>query len=567
MRTTPRSIAVLQADRLCALGLVLVVLAVYTATFIGLPGNPDAEVEYQTTRSLALGEGFGLSTATPEGAGIVAERFDVRVGTDGRYYSWFGVGQALVGVPFWWVGHGLGALFPQIEARHSESRAYGLPRSEYFEHLLVGWRTPLVGALTCGLLFLIARRVGVSRRGSLWSSIGYGLCTFAWPQARDNLSDVQATFLVVLALHLVLLVRESFARFDRPSRLVLFSAGGAAGLLVLTRVAAAPVALVVAAAMAWVTVAGRRRMWSTPLVSGQAGGKHAALDLAWFAAPAAVCAAFLLWANHARFGDPFETGYGEAVGSGTFFSYPPLLGLAGITIAPGKGALWLAPALLLVPVGLWRLRSDRLLLSSVLASAIVVALPVIHTQTFHGAWTYGPRYVLPAVAVLWIAVAAAFDVLRAEPWRWLPPSLLLFGVVTCLPGVLVDQSTHHSLALQAAREVWPDLPGETERERDDHRFLNLQWDWRFAAPWAHWRILRHRAAGLPERFDAEQLYFVPLDEPLVVVHDRDHGFQHLAWVDLDQRLGGRVWPAVLFVLLLGGVGVVQITRGLDPTRP
>ena len=92
-------------------------------------------------------------------------------------------------------------------------------------------------------------------------------------------------------------------------------------------------------------------------------------------------------------------------------------------------------------------------------------------------------------------------------------------------------------------------------------------DGRFAAPWAHWRILRHRAAGLPEEYDPGQLYFEPSDVVLAPTHDRDKGFRHLAWVDLDQRLGGRVWPGLSIALVLIGLGVAQISRGLDPTRP
>ncbi|QDU68762.1 hypothetical protein [Engelhardtia mirabilis] len=567
MSLSSRPTVIQQADRLCALGVFLVVLAVYTATFIGLPGNPDAEVEFQTTRSLALGEGFAISSETPEGTGVIALRYDVREGTGGRFYSWFGIGQALAGVPFFWAGRGISAIFPQFEARHMETQAYGLSRSEYFEHLLVGWRTPLCGALTCLLLFLIARRISVTRRMAVLAALGYGLCTFAWPQARDNLSDVQATFLLAVCVHLHLRVRESFWQFERPARWVLASLGFAAGAMVLTRVLTAPVALVLALALAWIVIAGRKRMWSNPLLGGQAGGKRAAMDMVWFAVPAALAAAVLLWANLARFGNPLESGYGAAVGSGTFFSYPPLLGLAGVTIAPGKGALWMAPALLLAPIGLWRLRDDRVVVALILAVALVVSLPVIHTQTFHGAWTYGPRYLLPAVFILWLAVAAGFDQLRAQSVHWVAPVLLMFGVVTSLPGVLVDQATHHDLALQAAREVWPAVPGDTERERDEHRFIALQWDWRFAAPWAHWRIFRHRAAGLPEEFDAGQIYFVAPGTLLRPQHDRSRGFRHLAWVDLEERLDGRVWPAVLIVLLMLGVGSVQLVRGLDPTRP
>jgi hypothetical protein len=279
-----------------------------------------------------------------------------------------------------------------------------------------------------------------------------------------------------------------------------------------------------------------------------------------------VAAGFLLWINWARFGDPLETGYSDAVGSGTFFSYPPLWGLLGVTIAPGKGLLWHAPLLLVAAFGLRRLARDPVLATLVVGAVVAVFLPPIHTQTFHGAWTYGPRYVLPALPFLWIATALGLEWFDRPVRRLVPAALLVLGGTTALAGVLVDQSTHHDLALQAARLEFTELEDPTERGRDEQRFVAIQWDWRFAAPWAHWRIFRQRAAGLPERFYSDQLFFLDEREALTPTHERDRGFRHLAWVDLEQRLGGRAWPGVALAVLLAAAGLLQLVRGFDPTQ-
>ncbi|MEO0650527.1 MAG: hypothetical protein AAFZ65_07615 [Planctomycetota bacterium] len=554
------------ADRTAGIGLLLVLLGVYLATFAGLPGNPDAEVEYQTTRSLARGEGYAISNATPEGAAIIATRFDVREGVDGRFYSWFGIGQAWAAVPLYWGGAGLARLFGDLEARHAATLAYGAPRSEYFPHLVVGLRNPILGALTGWLLFLIARRLGVGRRAATISALGYGLATFAWPQARDSLSDVQATFFSTAALALLTTIRVGFDGLRPPSRWALLGLGAALGAMVLTRVVTAPLAVAYAVALLVVVVRGRQRMWSMPLLGGEAGIQRAARDLVWFAVPALAAAVLLLLSNANRFGDPFETGYSDAVASGTFFSYPPWLGLLGVTIAPGKGLLWHAPLVLLAAVGLPRLWRDRFLIVLLAAGVLAVFLPPIHTQTFHGAWTYGPRYILPALPMLWLAVAWGVESLERTRASLVVWALGGVGLVSALGGVLTDQSTFHSLALDAARVEWPDVADETELAADDQRFVNVQWDWRFAAPWAHWRIFRHRAAGLPENFPSDQIFF--LDERVLLspTHERDRGFRHLAWVDLEQRLRGPVWPGLLLAALLAAVGVAQLVRGFDPTQ-
>ena len=57
----------------------------------------------------------------------------------------------------------------------------------------------------------------------------------------------------------------------------------------------------------------------------------------------------------ARFGTPFETGYG-AQASPAAFTTPALVGLYGLLLSSGKGVAWFAPALWLAPRGWWRRR-------------------------------------------------------------------------------------------------------------------------------------------------------------------------------------------------------------------
>ena len=563
------------ADRLLARAVFLVLLAVYGLTTVGLPDNPDAEVEFQTTRSLARFEGLAIPDTTPEGRAIRAARFDVREGSDGELYSWFGIGQALVAVPFYWTGTGLSRLVPHIERVHELTGEHmGSPRSEYLEHLAVGLRNPLLGALTGFFLALAMLRLGASRRAALFAALGYGTATFAWPLARASLSDVQATCALFAAFALVLRVRDAFLRFEGPRPVDLAGIGFALGLAAATRIVLAPAVLVVLVAAVVVVYRGRRRLWSSPLLEGPAGMRAVALDLLWIGAPAAVWLAVFVGVNVVRFGDPLETGYSAAVFSGTFFSYPPLLGLAGVTIAPGKGILWLAPLVLLAPLGFWRNRHDRLVWIGVSAVTVCVFAPVVHTQTFHGAWTFGPRYVLPAMPFLWLGVGLALTRMGRAKGLGLRAVQALFGLglVANLGGVLVGQSTYHDLALQAARIEWPDtqLDGATELERDEQRFVAIQWDPWFAAPWAHWRIFRHRVAlddARSEVFPSDEIFGTAERVPLEPTWGRDTGFRHLAWVDLEQRIGGPAWPALSILLIALGFGVLLSSLALDPTRP
>ncbi len=561
-----RPTTVQPGDRILARGVFLLLLAVYTATFVGLPDNPDAEVEFQTTSSLVREFDLALG-GTPEAEALLAHRagnqagFNVREGVgdnQGRYYSWFGVGQALVGVPFYLAGQTVSGLFPKIEERHRSTRHYGVARSEYFEHLFVGWRNPLLGAMTAWLIVISARRVGARRLSAFVGGLSYGLCTFAWPQARSTLSDVQATFFLFLALHLAFSVREQIARKISPSPIALVGFGLSLALAFLTRLVTAPAILVVVLFLVIVLVSGRGKLGSRSLV---------ARDLALALTPALAGLGVFLWINQMRFGHPLESGYGAAVNR-AFFSYPPHRGLAGLLLSPGKGLFWLAPAVLLAVFGGLRLvaRGDRSLPWLLLFFGTAVFLPILPAQTWHGAWTYGPRYILPVLPVLWLLVAVGMDALPSFHYgRTLAGVLLVLGLLTNVPGALVDHMTHQDLALQAARTAWPNVEGEDARAQDDARFDMIQWDWRFAAPWAHWRILRRRLADLGEEFPLSEIFYLESDASVRPAHERDRGFRHLAWIDLRERLGGEVWPGVLISLALAAWGLGAIFSGLDPT--
>lgn len=551
-----------RGERIAARAVFCLLLAFYVTIFTGLPDHLDSETEYQTTSALGRGQGFALG-GTSESDALVAIRVQqpdnasipVRLGPNGEAYSWFGTGQALFAVPFYWAGKAYSALAPgadAIEARFAERTIEGVHRSEYFAHLFVGLRNPLMAALCAWLIVLCASRLGLSRAVAILAGLGYGLTTFALPQARSTLSDVQATTLLFGAFYLILTVRESLERGRRPALHHLILAGICLGLAFLTRLVTAPAILVLVVAMSAVLSMGHRRWSDSPK-----GGLLR--DLAAFTVPALFgCCLFLLF-NYARFGDALESGYGAAVTLSGFWQYPPHIGLLALGVAPGKGLLFLAPALLLIPKG-WLLAESRVgsfTCWTTLALTIAVFAPIIGLETWHGAWTYGPRYILPALPFLWLLVAIAMERLRLTAMgRITLIAALSFGLLTNVPGVLVDHMTHQDLAVQAARADWPNSALEMATDDlsgENVRFQSIQWDLRYAAPWAHWRILRHRLAGLGETYDGAEIFYTKESVLLVPNPEIRAGFAHLGWYDYKRNLGGALFPvAVLLTLLVGG---------------
>jgi len=568
-----RPARVYRADHLVARSVFFVLLALFTATMVTQPDTYDGEVEFQTTSALAREQTLALG-GTPEADAIVEASFNGRRGGPGRedeFFSWFGVGQAFVGFPFYCVGAVLGHLMPEYETLNRSSTHAGIARSEYFEHLFVLWRNPVLAALTAALLMLSSRRLGASRRNAWIAALAYGLCTFVWPQARSTSNSVQTTFFLFLAFHQILVFEEAFTQYRRPTRLSLVVCGLALGAAFLTRSLSAPVIVVLGLGACFVLWRGAKRP----------GGGSWFTDVLSIAVPALACFGVFLWTNATRFGDPLEQGYGDVVTWESYFNYPLHLGLVGILGAPGQGLLWMAPACLLALPWAWQLwrRRELRMLVLLLGVAAGVLVPVCLTVGWHGAWGYGPRYALPLLPFLWLGVGMLLD--QKDELPWLHPiawGLLLSGLTVSVPGVLVDTTTHTDLATKAARLEWPELPGNPETQEEE-RFHRIRWDLRFAAPWAHWRILRHRVAGLGEEFPLDEIFFSADLRPAVVdgemepiralvpTNERERGFSHLAWVDFSTRLGGPVWPVSLLCFLFLFAGALTAAQGLDPDRP
>jgi hypothetical protein len=554
-------------ERMRARAVLFFVLAIYTATFTGIPDNPDGEIAYQTTRSLALDGELAIhgtseaetilafARSAPPGAASVrpgaGERSD-------RYYAWFGVGQALAGVPFFWVGRILArASFSALDHDHEAVTSYGLARTEYVEHLAVGWRNPLLAALTVWLVVSVATRLGARRAEALAGGLALGLGTYLWPQARSSLSDVQATFLLFLAFHWLLVARESLERSGRVSALVLLGIGSALGGAFLTRIA------VGGAALALLTAA------IVVLARASPAREHvrASRMLSLLLLPV-VCAA-LVWTgtNWVRFGDVLESGYGEALARMGLFSRSPWPGLAGLLVSPGRGLLWMAPGILLAPVGIawaWR-RGERLWPLMTIAVSLAVLAPAALAPGWHGAWTYGPRYLLPLLPFAWVGVVLASTATAGRrAWRLAASALFLAGLLVAIPGVLVDTMSYHDLAVRAARIAWPDEPG-SEGDADAARFERMQWDRGFAAPLAHARILGRRLAGRGEEHPVAEIFLVDSPARLHPSNGRDEGFRHLAWIDLHERLRRSVfWPAAWVGSLLLLALVEALRRPSSP---
>lgn len=211
--------------------------------------------------------------------------------------------------------------------------------------------------------------------------------------------------------------------------------------------------------------------------------------------------------NALRFGDPLQTGY-----AGEGFTTPPWQGVAGLLISPGRGALVIAPPLLLSAI-LWpRLRRASPALAGFLAPGWGAALLFYGAWwAWDGGWCWGPRFLVPLIPLSMVPLAL---VPAGRAWRGSVIALVALGAAINAPPVLVD--------------IVPHFAGEQAANID-----RVNWTIRAALPVAAWRDL---IAGRTE--------------PLALFHLHETGLPP-------------VWSVGVPLVCLSGlvVGVMLLARG------
>ena len=277
-------------------------------------------------------------------------------GDDGLHYSKYGLLLPLLSVLPVALVQPVGALTGRVDLLEAAAAAALMP--------------PIAGLLAAAL-FVLGRRLAAPRAASLLVAAGIVLGTYLLPYGRDFFTEP------LVALGLVVMVERALAGREAQ-------AAAALALAVLARPQSA----------AFVPL-----LWAFLALRG-AGVRGLARTLAPLAAAAAVTVAY----NLARFGSPLEFGYEPPVDPG--FTTPLLEGAGGLLLSPEKSIVLFAPAVVLAPLAiaaLWRRdRATAGLLTALFAATFVLA------ATWHswmGGWSWGPRLVIPGVAVALVALA------------------------------------------------------------------------------------------------------------------------------------------------------------------
>lgn len=151
------------------------------------------------------------------------------------------------------------------------------------------------------------------------------------------------------------------------------------------------------------------------------------------------------WFNTMRFGDPVSAGYGSGIPlPGIPAAYIIFEGIWGLLFSPGRSIFVYSPILLALTFFWWKL--DKKLLPEIISFSILSIIYVIFFGTltgsptymvWHGESSWGNRYVVAIIPLLWILLSHIFIKLHKwEKWLVFMP-LVLIGLTVQLIGILL----------------------------------------------------------------------------------------------------------------------------------
>lgn len=247
----------------------------------------------------------------------------------------------------------------------------------------------------------------------IWA-LGLGLCTNLWPATKTLLSEPTQAFLVTA---IAVLAMRALAHDDLATAALL---GAACGWAFVTKITLALTFPVAAAAL---LVRGRR-----------------APRLIAFAVPLAIGLAAIGAYNVARTGRLLVLGYEAGQDTILGFPTPWWAGLHGLLLSSGKGLFFYSPFLVLALAGarafLSRHRGPGLI---VLAIVVPHLLLYATWNSWHGDWSWGPRYLVTIHVVLGFLALPLVERLRGRP---LLAAVLAAGFAVQLLGVLLEPFTY-----------------------------------------------------------------------------------------------------------------------------
>ncbi|HXX56188.1 MAG TPA: hypothetical protein VEJ17_00170 [Candidatus Nitrosotalea sp.] len=355
----------------CALFVFLTFIFLYMMTSSGRVRTVDEYMAFFETESIALRG----STAVPQAVQLnyYYGKYDAR----GEPHTPYPPGHPLFALPWYLFG------------RYVVEKLPGMPVSgeQMILEAAVCFSSAVFSASAVTFMFLICYALGLDVLGSLATAAIMGLATPVFTYSSWFFSEPLTTALLLAAAYFV------FAR--HKGELIPVSAAAIGGSILGVAICVRP-AHALAAALFFGALLLRDRtkaLWPALIF-----GFLSAIGLA-----ALLLYNFHLYGNALEFGYPAIAEGGKRLNS---FETPILTGLFGLLFSPGKSIFVFAPPLILALAGLPRLwRRDRGLGAIAAGALPVYLLFYARYSQWEGGYCVGPRYMVPALALLCIGLA------------------------------------------------------------------------------------------------------------------------------------------------------------------
>jgi len=365
-------------------------------------------------------------------------------GPDRLHYTKNAAGQAILALPL-------------VAAAEAATSSVPEARRVLAVRFVVSFFNALVTACVLAVFYRAARRLGVRPAPALAAAAMLGLTTPVWVYAKSFMAEP------LQALGLLLALSGSAGAAAGERRAAVWAGVGVA-LAVSVKLSMAPIALACLLPLAGAP----RASWIAPLAGfAIALGGHALYDIA-------------------RFGTPFETGYG-AQATPSAYSTPLLVGLYGLLLSSGKGIAWFAPGVWLMPAGGAAMRqagpAPARVGRAVKVACAVALLLYAPFEHWAGDGSFGPRYLVPLLPLAFLLVAFALERARAAR-KALAVALAVAGLIVQIGGV--------AIYFGAQMREAGDYP--YTRALSDPRFMSdSHFNPRFSPIAGHWEMLVRNA--------------------------------------------------------------------------
>lgn len=359
----------------------------FTASFLlyslASPGNlpGDTEIRWSIARQIIRGRGIALEDSI--------KTRNYAVGTDGRRYSVYGIGQTICMLPFSGMGLALEKL-GKLDPRTADLAAQFLASIILF---------PAIGAALVWLFYKLVLSLGYSRNAAISTSCVLGFATMNFHYSVSTQEQTQIALLLVLSVLLMV-------KYHQQRRFIyawLFCV--ALGMCLIFRLASAVMIFPV---------------YLVALLSDVFGSDQEKLSNTirkWLLAGVLGTGGFIVacgWYNYARFGSVFESGYplamATALSGHKMFEGKLLPTLAAMLLSPGKSIFLYNPVLLLLPVFCYRFYHKHKAVTTAISCAVIANFILYASSTaWAGDYAWSIRYQVVVLPFLILPLVELFN--------------------------------------------------------------------------------------------------------------------------------------------------------------